>query len=302
MADNKPRSHHYAPQFYLRNFAFDAQQTKVFALTKHGERAVWQAKSIGYLGVEDDLYTVTVDGVLVSMERTIGRNIESPISESVTWEKISTGRAESLSLADKPIIYALIRHFESRTPHAAQTTDELIQMCKDHPENFSEEEREMYFLLGQNPEFRAEFFASRVTQIVWSHENYQRALITICRTNIPLRTSTTPVHSVAAPRHPALHLPLPGQVPYTLTMTLNRHTFACLTLGDFEPDTFSNLLVPDDVARGYNRQRAAQFAYFPANAHLITDRQDLIEDMTWAPYDVELERSDKITFRRRNDQ
>ncbi len=81
-------------------------------------------------------------------------------------------------------------------------------------------------------------------------------------------------------------------------MTLNRFAFATLTLEDFGADAFTNDMVSDDVANGYNRHRVAQFAHFDSNAHLIGDRNSLIEDMTWAPYEVELERADKITFRR----
>jgi hypothetical protein len=83
-------------------------------------------------------------------------------------------------------------------------------------------------------------------------------------------------------------------------MTLNRHAFATLTLGEFEGEAFHNLEVEDDVAHGYNRHRVAQFAHFEANRHLISDRTRLVEDMTWASYDVEVDRLDKLTFRRRD--
>lgn len=82
-------------------------------------------------------------------------------------------------------------------------------------------------------------------------------------------------------------------------MTLNPYTFATLALGDFGGKKFGNEAVPDDVAHGYNRHRVAQFAHFEANRHLISGRARLIEDMTWAPYNVELDRPDKVTFRRR---
>jgi Protein of unknown function (DUF4238) len=104
MYSNEPRNHHFAPQFYLRNFAHDENAKKVWAVTKHGERAVWQERSIEYLGVEQDLYTVNVSGVPVSVEQNIGHHIESPISESPTWEKIASNRAEALTKSEA-IIY-----------------------------------------------------------------------------------------------------------------------------------------------------------------------------------------------------
>jgi hypothetical protein len=295
---NEPKAHHYAPQFYLRNFAHDGARKKIWAVAKHGDRAIWQERSIEYLGVQEDLYTVTVAGVPVSVERTIGHEIESPISESEAWEKISSNRADAITVADKAVIYALLRHFEARTPHMRQTLSELIDICEISPEKFSAEEREMYYALRQDFELRSMVQAYQASSLAWTNQNFERAAISICRTQIPLRTSTTPVLTIEAPDHPALHLPLPNQKPYTLTMTLNRFAFATLTLGDFGADAFTNDMVSDDVANGYNRHRVAQFAHFDSNAHLIGDRNSLIEDMTWAPYEVELERADKITFRR----
>jgi hypothetical protein len=81
-------------------------------------------------------------------------------------------------------------------------------------------------------------------------------------------------------------------------LTLNPTTFALLVLADFD-DAFSNTEIPEDVARGYNRHRVAQFAYFEHVIHLVTLKEDLITDMTWAPFDLVQDTRRKITFRRR---
>ena len=36
MSQQKPRDHHYAPQFYLRNFAVDAEKRKIATVAKNG--------------------------------------------------------------------------------------------------------------------------------------------------------------------------------------------------------------------------------------------------------------------------
>lgn len=74
-------------------------------------------------------------------------------------------------------------------------------------------------------------------------------------------------------------------IPFQLVLTLNPFTIATLVLGDFD-DAFLNIEIDMATARGFNRQYAAYFAKFPSVDNLITERGDLIEDMTWAPYFV----------------
>jgi hypothetical protein len=87
-------------------------------------------------------------------------------------------------------------------------------------------------------------------------------------------------------------------VPYQLILTLNRTTIASLVLADFD-DAFSNTEISLEVARGFNRYFVGQFAYFEHVKHLITDRTDLMVDMTWAPYELMEDTERKTTFRRR---
>ena len=57
------RDHHYVPQFYLRNFAVDAEKKKVTIVAKHGPIVVWSKRSIESLGFERDLYVSLSEGV-----------------------------------------------------------------------------------------------------------------------------------------------------------------------------------------------------------------------------------------------
>lgn len=53
--NNELRNHHYAPQFFLRNFAIDPEHRKIETVAKHGQLAVWAKRSIERLGYERDL-------------------------------------------------------------------------------------------------------------------------------------------------------------------------------------------------------------------------------------------------------
>jgi hypothetical protein len=108
------------------------------------------------------------------------------------------------------------------------------------------------------------------------------------------------VIAIKVPAHPALNLPLPGMTPYMLVLPLNPRTLATLTLGEFD-GAFVNREITADEARGFNRHYVGQFAFFDAIRHLITDRDDLIEEMTWGPYDDHVEGDQRtIVFRRRS--
>lgn len=52
----EPRDHHYAPQFYMRNFAVDPEALKICTVGKSGETMVWSQRSIEGIGYERDFY------------------------------------------------------------------------------------------------------------------------------------------------------------------------------------------------------------------------------------------------------
>lgn len=294
------RRHHYAPQFYLRNFAVDDARSKIETVSKHGSRAVWAKRSLSQLGFEIDLYVHMEHGYPVSVESTISKRIETPISQSDTWAKIVSGRSEELDRSDKPILYALIRHLEFRTPHARETIKELTRLAA-LPENearFSDEEREMYALFNADPEYARGMLNAMSAHIPWTERDFRDSFMGISRAPVDLRSSTTPVLAIRGPQHPNLSFPLPNMIPYQLILPLNRTTFASLIFGSFD-DAFVNRAVSADIARGFNRHFVGQFAYFTQVKHLITDRKDLIVDMMWAPYDLLEDTERRITFLRR---
>jgi len=88
-------------------------------------------------------------------------------------------------------------------------------------------------------------------------------------------------------------------VPYQLVIALNPSTIASLVMGDFD-DGFSNAEIGADVALAFNRYYVGHFAKFEHVRHLITGREALDVDMTWAPYELQRDDGHKITYRRRS--
>ena len=297
---NEPHDHHYAPQFYLRNFAVDEKQKRIATLAKHGERAIWQERSIKEIGYEVDFYVHTEHGVPVCVETDINRRIETPISESPTWEKIATGRTDLLDQADRPVLYALVRHLEARTPHYLASMNELAEMAADPDSEipFTEEERAHYAELRATPGLDRAMLNHMASTTEWAAESYRSSQLVVMRSPIPLRASTTPVLASRAPAHAAAALPLPGMVPYQLMLTLNPTAAVLLVLGDFE-GAFANLEVDVLTAEGWNRRYLGQFTHFNQVRHLITDRSELLADMEWAGYDLLAESDSKMSFRQR---
>jgi hypothetical protein len=303
MTTNQAHDHHYAPQFYLRNFAVDPEKKKITTVAKNGSHAVWTQRSIVGIGFEQDLYVHLERGVPVSVEDDINKRIENPISKSDTWAKIANGQTDVLDRSDKPILYALIRHLEARTPHYLATARELALQAasSDSTIPFTEEEREMYAFQRADPNHEKMMFDLMSASMEWTANQYAGCALSILRAPVPLRASTTPVLATPAAEHPALHLSLPGMVPYQLVLALNANTIATLVFGDFDGE-FTNHEIDVNIARAFNRSFAWQFSHFENVRHLITNRDDaLIMDMTWAPYDLVRETDSKIIFRRRDE-
>lgn len=300
MTKAEPRDHHYAPQFYLRNFAVDPERRKITTVAKSGHVAVWSKRSIETLGYERDFYVHMSGDAPVSVETAINRRLETPISASDTWRKIMCGKSSELDETDRPVLYALIRHLHARTPHALETARQLAQMAADPSSTipFSDQERAMYAQMRASPGGVKAFINLMSASLVWTADEFASCAIAVYRSPIPLKASTTPVLAINSPDHPALSLPLPGQTPYLYALPLDPRTLVTLTLGDFG-GTFVNYEISADEARGFNRQYLGQFAFFESIRHLITDRDDIVEEMTWGPYDFVEGDERKMVFRRR---
>jgi hypothetical protein len=300
MMPNEPRRHHVIPQFLLRNFALDPERLKVQTVAKQGNYAIWQERSIKSIGYESDFYVHLVGGRPVSVEMEINRSIETPISQSDTWKKIESDRGNALDRSDRAILYALVRHLEARTPHFFEIGRELTEMAQDkqHPMQFTDEEREMYKILRSNPDIEKAMHNAMTLQR-FDEKEFDSAMVVVARSPVPFRTATVPVLITKVPHHPALHMPLPGMVPFQRSLVLNRRTIVTVVDGDFGGH-FENVELDEEWAHGVNRSFAWHFAHFLHIPHLVSSRTRLIDDMTWVPYEVVKETPTKIVFRRRN--
>lgn len=299
MSENEPVDHHYVPQFLLRNFATDATRLRVNSIAKHGDRAVWKERSIKGIGFEKNLYVHFSRGAPVSVETDVNRNIETPISESQTWQKIADGRPEELEASDKPILYALVRHLNSRTPHFRKTIDELEALANDPfaEMEFSAEEREQYAFLKSDPEFKSALMDRMASDTSWQAEAFEGALVMVWRSPVALRTGTTPVLSLPAPADPRIRLDGPGIVPTQLVAALSPLVAISVVLGGFEDD-FQNIEIGADAAMGLNRSYIGQFAHFEQMRHVICERDGLEAEMLWAHYTLETASPSRMVFRR----
>lgn len=298
MPNNEPHDHHVVPQFFLKNFAVDEERMRVTTLAKNGRMAVWMERSIRGIGYEHDFYVHIEHGRPVSVETHINRTIETPISQSDTWAKITSGQTEALDRSDRPILYALVRHLEARTPHYLATTNELAEMAEDPDSDmpFTEEEHQMYALLRSDPDLAKSMFNAMAAG-QFDARDFDSAYIRVTRSPARLRTSTTPAIAVPAPNHAAMDLSLPGMVPFQRVLTVNPFTLVTVIVGDFGGH-FSNVTMDETMAAATNRMFAGHFARFPNVRHLVTSRDRLIEDMTWAPYELASDSPAKIVFRR----
>ncbi|MGY4408479.1 hypothetical protein ACVWW4_000215 [Bradyrhizobium sp. LB7.1] len=60
--------------------------------------------------------------------------------------------------------------------------------------------------------------------------------------------------------------------------------------------------MPIELAHSFNRSVAGQFAHFPKVRHMICGRDRLVDDMTWAPFDLASDTPAKTIFKRRSAQ
>lgn len=293
-----PHDNHYAPQFYLRNFACDHNKHKVEAVTKHNSYAIWSETSVRGIGYEVDYYSDPASGY--SHENDLKRDIEDPLVSTKTWDKIQSNRGELIDISDKANIYSFIRHLHFRTPHSEQTAKELARMAESHDPQmeFEESERDYYKYLHDNPQ-TLKMLANLKSSIVWwTPEDIYNSYLAIYRSPVRLATTTTPVHTISIGYDPRLFLPLPGMKPHQLLLPLGPNIMAALVLGNFK-NGFDNVGINFGQSETLTRHYVAQFAYFPMVKHLLIPRLKLVEHMTWAPYDLISESKASVRFKRR---
>ncbi|MEM8571992.1 MAG: DUF4238 domain-containing protein [Pseudomonadota bacterium] len=296
-ASKPPKRHHFVPQFFLRNFAVDDQQKKVMALYKHGDRAVWKSRSIKSIAFEHDLYVHMNGSTPVSVEEKINTDVETPISQSDTWEKVSSGAIADLDATDRAVLYSLVRHFESRTPHYRNTLRELSLLAgrPDHGMNFSQNEKAIYAELRANPRLISEFANEMASHTEWTTREFFSCGISILRVHQPAYVCTTPVHIMKVEHHPHLRASQTGLVPYIYLMPMTPNAYISLSLGDFD-GAFLNYDIGAEIEMALKRQIVGQFSYWPIVKHMVCAGDGLVDHLKWAGYNCTSDSTTKKTF------
>jgi hypothetical protein len=88
--------------------------------------------------------------------------------------------------------------------------------------------------------------------------------------------------------------------PFQRVLVVDPYTVVIVVVGNFG-GAFANAEMSLDLAHRFNRSVAGQFSYFPMVRHMVCGRDRLVEDMTWAPYDLVVETPAKVVFRRRTE-
>lgn len=142
---------------------------------------------------------------------------------------------------------------------------------------FSGEEQAMYAAMRANSTLAGAMF--NLMAVRSFAEDYERSLIQVARSPVPLRTSTTPVLSMPASANPAMDLPLPRMTPFQRVLAPDPHTLISVVEGNFGA-TLAHCELSADEARGFNRAVCHQLTCSTKVRHMLCGRGELDEDMT----------------------
>lgn len=278
---NKPNKHHYVPQFYLRQFSCSECEYKVPTASLNGSYIIVNNKSIEGVGYEDKLYSISNQNIEWCIEERLNRTIETPISQSSTWEKIKNNQPERLNEEDKLILYLFMRHVEARNL-------EMLEFIRSEHKKFSDprffheytaSERDMHSYIALTENGEEHLYLEMTGDIERFLVDFEKVSISIIESNIPIRTSTNPV--VTLPEMMTYQGEGNGVV-VAKWLPLSPHFGAmfyfCENFNDFNPSSIAG----DDVIRSLNRLYIIQILNSKTVRHVITSDEYLVEDLQWA--------------------
>lgn len=282
MTANASKRHHYVPQFYLRQFACADDSNKMKIIEQHGDWLVADRKSISRIGYENALHDYISDGEADSIEEEINRRIETPFAASGTWAKILGQQYELLNAEDGPAIYGFARHLQRRNLEALRFIEEENARFRAGSLDLdpTAEERAMHQWIAASSDNAHALFRNGALDTVLP-EDAGQINVMVCRSPIPLRTSTNPAVRISHPGRSSVF----GSFFDTLRtwwLSLAPHCGAFIVAGG--PPGFSNGVMPLDTARMVNRQYLVQHLNSPWVRYLIADDAYLDEDLEWAGY------------------
>jgi len=282
MTEGHPKLHHYVPQFYLRRFACSDDPNKVRILERHGDILVTDRKSIDRIGYEESMHDFVTDGVAGSIEGPINRVIETPFSNSPTWQKITDGSRASLDETDKIAIYGFARHLQRRNLETLRFIEAESARFKAGAldADLSDEEREMHEWIAAVVDNAHALFRDGAMDTTIP-EDAAAINVMVCQSPIPLRTSTNPTLLISVPGRQSIFGAFFNNLR-TWWLTLDRHCGAFIVAGG--PPAFTNSAMPADAARMINRQYLVQHGNSLTVRYMIADDAHLDGDLEWAGY------------------
>ena len=283
MEVNRPQRHHYVPQFYLRRFCCADDAQKVMTLERHGDVLAADRKSIGSIGYEKGLHDFVEDGVTHSVEGEINKIIETPFSDSETWEKIKSGCCERLNNLDGLSIYGFARHLQRRNLNTLRfMKTENARFLAGELQDLTDEEHRMHEWIACNPGGAHLLFREGALDTMMP-EDAPVINTMLCRSPISLRSSTNPTLMVSVPGRKSVFGEMFNSLR-TWWLTLDRHWGVFIIAGG--PPGFTKNDMPEDAARVINRQYFTQLTKGDAR-YMLADDQFLESDLEWAGYGFE---------------
>lgn len=285
MSEGHPKRHHYVPQFYLRRFACPDDLNKVHILERHGDILVTDRKSIDRIGYEESMHDFVADGVARSIEGPINRVVETPFSNSPTWQKITDGLCTSLDEADKIPIYGFARHLQRRNLETLRFIEAESTRFKAGAldADLSAKEREMHEWIAASADNAHAFFRDGALDTTIP-EDAAAINVMVCHSPIPLRTSTNPTLLISVPGRQSVFGAVFNNLR-TWWVTLDRHCGAFIVAGG--PPAFTNSVMPEDAARMINRQYLVQHGNSLTVRYMLANDAHLDGDLEWAGYGLD---------------
>ncbi len=278
--NNKNQKHHYVPKFYMRLFSKDEGKNKVKTISKNNKIYIYGNKSIRSIAYEDNLYRINDHQLIACYEKCINKNLETPVSQSLTWEKLMSKKYHKLGIDDVFTLYLFVRHMQSRNIDNLQFIKSEHQRVKNrkYRNTYSEEEKTMHEALETMNKGVEKLFIRMSTEIEIYAKDICNTKIVFVKSETPLRTSSNPVL-----RCVDRYIPqecLGKNAKDIMWCPLGAH-FGVLVSWSENGFALSEHVASNDMARYFNRLYLIQLTNKENVRHCIAQDEDLKEDIDW---------------------
>jgi hypothetical protein len=264
----------------MRRLACADDYNKVMAVERHGDCLVAERKSIAGVGFEVGLHDVEEEGAASSFENDLNELIETPFAASLTWQKVERGSCAELDQADGLSIYGFARHLQRRNVATLSfMKQENVRFTQNNITSLTDEEQNMHRWISETPSGANLLFRDAALDITLPNDA-DGINIMVCRTPIPLRSSTNPTLMISYPGHDSIF----GKMFHSLRtwwLTLDRYCGVFIVAGG--PPGFSNESVEEAVAQVINRRYLVQMLHGDAR-FLLVDDPYVDCDLDWAGF------------------